>query len=295
MIESSVVSLELYFEHRNYVPIIGAVFALSAFLFSSSQRRMQIGAATVTVHIAVSAFFLFGFASLSGEPSLASRYWALQYPESVRAVSRMATYQLAEEGPERTLQTLDGFVTSQPQFAYLRIQELNLRCLFAGGADHGSTIAQLQRQLPGAEFTYSAGTMLSQLFSTASRTTCNGVDTDTVITLADALHSNPRYVNNPAYNQFHYKLLAGISRYKGEYETTIGNLEKAIEYRPSSELNMMMVTALGGAGNYTAANEFLDAAEAMAPLNPLRAITWQRDLDELRGYIGALQKNVPAN
>ena len=132
-------------------------------------------------------------------------------------------------------------------------------------------------------------------FSTTSRTTCNGVDTDTVITLADALHSNPRYVNNPAYNQFHYKLLAGISRHKGEYEATIGNLEKAIEYRPSSELNMMMVTALGGAGNYTAANEFLDAAEAMAPPNPLRAIAWRRDLDDLRGYIGALEENASAN
>jgi tetratricopeptide (TPR) repeat protein len=131
--------------------------------------------------------------------------------------------------------------------------------------------------------------MLSQLFTTVTTTDCNGVSPDTVASLATMLRSNPRYLSNPSYNQFHYKLLAGIARQQGDYDTTIASLRKAIAYRPSSELNMMMVTALGGAGDFAAAIEFIDNAQEQSPGNPWRAIIWKRDLDELRTYVRKIE------
>jgi hypothetical protein len=290
LIESTVVPLELYFEHRNYLPIIGPLFALCSFVLLADKRIRSVGVAALAALVLVNAWFLFIFASLWGEPSMASRHWAMRYPDSVRAVTTMATFQLAEEGPLRTVKTIDEFVLRNPQHAYLRIQELNLLCRYAEQADHSRVLGHLGRELPNVDFTYTAGTMLSQLFDASVATHCSDVSPDTVVTLANALQSNPRYVAEPDYNQFHEKLLAAIARYQGHYEATIEHLRAAISFRPSSELNMMMVTALGGAGDFDEALKFIDDARAAGPWNPLHAFMWRRDLDGLRIYIDELEK-----
>lgn len=290
LIESTVVPLELYFEHRNYLPIIGPLFALCSFVLLAEKRVRIAGVTAIGALVLVNAYFLFVFASLWGEPSMASRHWVMRYPDSVRAVTTMATFQLIEEGPLRTVRTIDEFALRNPQHNYLRIQELNLLCRYAGQADHSRVLGHLDRELPRVDFTYTAGTMLSQLFDATIVSNCSGVNENTVVALANALLSNPRYVADPGYNQFHAKLLAGIARYQGDYEATIEHLRTAIAYRPSSELNMMMVTALGGAGDFDAAFKFIDDAKTTGPRNPLQALMWRRDLEGLRIYIVELEK-----
>jgi len=290
IIESSVVPLELYFEHRNYLPIAGPLYSLCAFLLLGSFRLRRIATLVVPLYVLASAYFLYSFASLSGDPSLASRYWALQYPDSVRAVTTMATYQLSEEAPIRALSTIDRFVIERPQHGYLRIQELNLRCMYLPEKDNDLVLEELRRELPDVEFTYTAGTMLSQLFSTVIEEDCNGVDFDTVRELARILRRNPRYVSDPLYNQYHHRLMASIARRQGDFAATIEHIQKGIAQRPSSELNMMMVTALSGEGDFAAAHDFIDNAEKQGPGSPVRAIAWRRDLDNLRAYIRELER-----
>jgi hypothetical protein len=290
LIESTVVPLEVYFEHRNYLPVIGPLYAVSAFLLLGTAKLRRIAAVAIPAYLAISAFFLYSFASLSGEPSLASRYWALQHPDSMRAVTRMATFQLSEEGPLKTLSTIDLFALRQPRYAYLRIQELNLRCRYMPAQEHGEVLAQLQQTLPQVDFTYTAGTMLSELFSTVAATRCNGVDPGTVSELAEQLRNNPRYVNDRNYNQFHHRLLAGIARQQGDDAGALEHLQRAMSYSRSSELNMMMVTMLAGAGDYDAANAFIDDAWQQAPRNLLRAAAWRRDLQKLRDYVNELER-----
>ncbi len=290
ILESTVLSLELYFEHRNYLAIVGPVYAvaLAAIVGRGAIRRVALVA--VPLWLVANAGFLYYFASLSGDSSTSARYWALRYPDSVRAVTTMATYQLAEEGPVRALQTLDRFVARHPRYGYLRIQELNLRCRVMPNADHGQVMQQLERELPAVDFTYTAGRMLSQLFDTVVAVDCRGINPETVAALAERLRGNPHYVQHPGYNQFHHKLLAGIARQSADLEQTIDQLERAIGYGASSELNMLMVATLGSAGNFDAARGFIDDARSSAPLNPLRAIAWHRDLDNLREYIDELER-----
>lgn len=290
LIESTVVPLELYFEHRNYLPILGPLIAITCGIVLAKTQWRRIGLAIAMTWVLLNAFFLFSFASLWGEPSLSARYWAMQYPNSVRAVTTMATVQLTEEGPYRTLQTIDDFVAEHPRHAYLRIQELNLLCQFAADQDHGDVIAQIRRELPSVDFTYTAGRMLSQLFSTSTSMNCADVTPATVASLAEVLRNNPRFVQDPAYNQFHHKLLAGIARQQGDHAATIENLRQAIDHSPSSELNMMMVTALGSAGDLVAARDFIESARMRAPSYPWHALAWSRGLDELGAYIRELER-----
>lgn len=290
LIESTVIALELYFEHRNYLPVIGPLFALSTFVLMQERRMRLPGIAILTSLLAVNAYFLFVFASLWGEPSTSSRYWAMHYPDSVRAVTTMATYQMSEEGPMRTVATLDSFASRNPQHAYLRIQQLNLLCLIEGSADHSQLVRQLRQQLPSVKFTYTAGTMLSQLNDSVAATKCSGLDSNVVIGLAESLRDNPRYIAEPYYNQFHEKLMASIARSNGDHDKSIEHLRAAIALGPSSELNFMMVTVFVDSGQFDAARKFMDDARLAAPLNPLRAANWHRNLDELVIYVDEMEK-----
>lgn len=290
LIESTTVPLELYFEHRNYLPIIGPLFALCSFALLRDGTLQRTALAFVISVSLVNAYFLYVFASLWGEPSMTARYWAMRYPDSVRAVTTLATYQLAEESAIRGAQTLAKFVRGNPQHAYLRIQQLNIACRLAESEDHTALVQELHRRLPDVEFTYTAGTMLSQLFDASVATNCKSVGVDTVASLADSLHKNYRYRHDHQYNQFHHKLLAGIARYSGDSERVLENLRSAIGYQPSSELNFMMVTALVDVGDFAAAHDFISDARRGAPRNPLRAVKWNRDLDELAMYVQELEK-----
>ena len=292
VIESTVLPLELYFEHRNYLPIIGPVFALCAYLLLRSGRAWRVGLAAISLLVIVNAYLLYVFASIWGEPSVASRYWALNYPDSSRAVTNMATYQLTEEGPQRAIQTIRQFTAAHPEYAYLGIQELNISCLFVMESDREQIVAELERGLPNVVFTFTAGRMLSQLFTTTSAIDCGKITPATVERLAVRLHDNARYINDPYYSQFHHKLLAGIARFQGDREATMSNLEKAISYSPSSELNMMMVTTLAEAGDFSGADNFINNAMLNKPMNPLMAFAWQRDLEGLRAYVRELEKYV---
>ena len=288
MLESTTVPLELYFEHRNYLPIAGPLFAVCAWALTS--RFTRTAAAVLAGYFVISTMLLVSFTSLWGQPALATNYWALQHPDSVRAVTGLASQDLVDWGPSTARKILDEFVTAHPEHGYLRIQILNLDCLTKPGADHGNVLGALETELGSVSFTFTAGTMLSQLHSTVSKQACAGVGTGAVRNLADVLLANPRYSVNPVYRQFHHKLLASMARGDGDIEATIRHLNAAIEQVPSSELNMMMVTTLAGAGDFAAANAYIEDALDNAPKHPLRAIAWRRNLQNLREYVAELER-----
>ncbi len=299
VVESTVIPLELYFEHRNYLAIIGPLIALCAFLFGHSALTRKVAAVVLPVMLLVNTFFLFSFTSLWGESSLAARHWAARYPDSVRAVTNVAAYQLSEESAARGVETISKFSRDFPRHAYLGIQALNLRCLTHATQTIEKDVDELERMLPNVTFTYTAGNMLSQLFTTSTKRACTDLQPQTVIRLAEALGINPRYRDDPSYNQFHHKLLAGIQRTLGDHGASLEHLQQAMEWRPSAELNMMMTMTLAETGDYQAAREFLAAASENTPRHPIKAIGWRRGLAELLDYVNALEEysgnNRPAN
>jgi tetratricopeptide (TPR) repeat protein len=291
LLESTLVALELYFEHRNYLPIIGPVYALCLFAVRMQTPKKRLVYAGLSVYLLINAAVLFGQASLWGNPQLAARLWQERSPGSVRAATTAVTHQLAEEGPQHALQALNRIVEENPKVGYLKIQELNLSCIISPQGDHRHIVTELHKLLGDVDFTYSAGTMFSDLIATVTRVDCNGVDGDTVKELAGRLSANRRYRNDVAYKQFHQQLLAQLSRREGDFDQTLRHLEKAIEYKPSSDLNMMMVTTFADAKDFDGARTYIENARRNHPSNPLRRFVWQNQLDELGKYVDELEKH----
>ncbi|NIO39424.1 MAG: hypothetical protein GTO41_03985, partial [Burkholderiales bacterium] len=245
-------------------------------------RLKRLGITLIAFACLVNSWFLYGFSTLSGQPSLAARYWAATYPNSQRAVSRLARFQLMEEGPLHAISTIDTFATANPEHAYMRIVQLNLLCKSAPGYDHSELVERLRLDLPEASFSFTSAVMLFELFGTVSSSKCNGVDIETVVLLATTLHHNPSYREEALYNQAYQKILAAVARRQGDYDAVVNHLRQAIAYQPGTDLNHMMVEALLRNGKFDGAREFIGEAESLAPAHPVKAIMWRRELHVLR-------------
>lgn len=287
LLESTVLSLELYFEHRNYLPIVGPVFALCAGLSRIPAPRQKFAYAGVTAYIAVNALVLFSYTTLWGNPAAAARYWQEHFPDSVRAASTATLYEPSAEGLPGTLVGLHRLAEEYPGAGFVKIPELSLSCISAPQADHSAIVDGLRGKLKDASFNYTVAAMLSELFTTVTRTECNGVDGTTVRSLAEALLSNQRYRNDRKYNQLHHQLIARIHRHEGRYEQAIRHLETAIDYQPSADLNMMVVTTYVDAKNLDAARTFIEEARQKAPWQPMKRFVWSSRLDILSRYLNA--------
>jgi protein O-mannosyl-transferase len=288
LLESTVVPLELYFEHRNYLPVAGPLFALCVALSRVRAPRQRLIYAGVSAYVLLSALVLYSHTTLWGNPPAAARYWQEHFPESVRAATTAARYRLASEGLQGTQQALHRVVEQNPAAGFVKIPELSLSCISAPDADHSRIVADLRRLLKNSDFNYTVATMLSELFTTVSRAECNGVDGGTVRMLADTLLTNRRYKADPRYNHLHHQLIARILRHDGKYEQAIEHLRTAMRYQRSADLNMMMVTTYADAQDFDAARAFIEQARENLPWQPMKRFVWSTRLDTLSRYVDRL-------
>lgn len=94
LLESTFFALEIYFEHRNYLPIAGPVYALAVGLLrlhdrASPDARWALRVAAVTLVVLLVALSR-AEARLWGDPFRQAVAWAAEKPDSIRAQSRLA-------------------------------------------------------------------------------------------------------------------------------------------------------------------------------------------------------------
>ena len=293
LLESTTLPLLLYFEHRNYLPIVGPVFSLCALVVRVPASRKRLMYAGAAAYLLVNAFVLFGLSSLWGSPAQAFPYWQQRFPNSMFAATAALEFRLAAEGRESTRSALRHLVTTRPDAGYLGIYELRLSCMLEPQKDHSRRVAELERSLKHVDFSYSTVTMLHDLLEAGTGDSgCNGVNVDSVKRLADSVISNPLYRINTAYNERHRQLMALIAQLEGNVDQAIRHLEQAIEYMPSNALNEMMVVTYVAEKDFDAARAFVREARQNAPYNPMKRFVWLDKLQNLSQYIDEIEAAV---
>lgn len=92
LIESTVWPLELYFEHRNYLPMVGPLLALAAATAAAPDRLRRIGMATLCAWLPIVAMLTFVNARIWGDRGALSAVWLQENPTSTRATQMRASY-----------------------------------------------------------------------------------------------------------------------------------------------------------------------------------------------------------
>lgn len=125
--ESSVVMLELYFEHRNYLPSMLLFWTLAwACTAPSAHRRWWI--AGLAAHAALFLLATAVQARLWADPLALARAWAMQNPLSARAQANAALAERAAGQPDAADARLDALARRSPHEPQYVLNLLDLRC-----------------------------------------------------------------------------------------------------------------------------------------------------------------------
>lgn len=97
LIESTIINLELYFEHRNYLAVYGISLALSILIWNSRSEKRRLYIGMLYIYIILNWAILYGLASIWGNPTDAAENWAAKNPKSTRAAIHLAVLDTGNE------------------------------------------------------------------------------------------------------------------------------------------------------------------------------------------------------
>ncbi|POB05156.1 hypothetical protein [Halopseudomonas oceani] len=143
LLESTTIQLELYFEHRNYLPMYGVCLALTVAVVSVPMVYRRVAVFSFALFVLLQWAVLLSVTSMWGQPIKAANVWAAEKPASSRAVTHAVFLELsgADENVadlnyqyirrqryEYTLSLLDRTIEHCPGCVSVRLQAIGYAC-----------------------------------------------------------------------------------------------------------------------------------------------------------------------
>ncbi|WP_317930904.1 hypothetical protein [Halioxenophilus sp. WMMB6] len=105
IIESTIIQLEIKFEHRNYMPSIGLAMLVAAGI-GGLKGNSGYRVAAVTLLVLLLSWSTYLRAALWGEPERALLVWRTENPSSTRAIESTLVYYAANNAPVQVIEAL---------------------------------------------------------------------------------------------------------------------------------------------------------------------------------------------
>ena len=247
LMEGSIIPLELYFEHRNYLPAMPLFWPLAQWLFAPGALR---AARICTSYVLVLwlAVLTHGGARLWSEPLQLGLHWARAHPLSARAQAYAAQLEMQSGAPDRARDRMLGALQQNPTQAQLAYNLVNAECALGGVSP--SSIRTLRaaiaadRSAAALNFTWIAGAI-----GQVATTPCPGLDLDTIEGLAKTIRENPAFRDAPGRVQDTLHLLGRIALARGAPREALEYFRQAFFTLPRPETVLQQTALLASAGH----------------------------------------------
>jgi uncharacterized protein YneF (UPF0154 family) len=280
LIESTTVSLELYYEHRNYLPLVGPAYAFVAGTLSVARKWRPKVAAVLAVYTIFLAGILFSVTSLSGNPPLATEMWQIYNPDSLRATQRLARQNENDGDSWTALRVLKSFMERNPRQTNVGVSILQVSCQLDRDANHRKMAEDLAIVLKEAPYSHATFGGIAGLYELVESGRCESLDSTHIKAMAQSLLENPRY-NLPIVRHNLHVLMARMGMAEGNLAVTMRHMEKALSLYPDINTLTLTVGILNDAGLPELSIELLQEANAWRPGHPVRSALWDQRVEQL--------------
>jgi hypothetical protein len=192
LLESTVFPLELYYEHRNYLPSVGLYlsFAVCAFwLLRGMRQPYAIGIALA--YVAGIAYVAHAKSVTWSDQQEAFRLALARDYLSPRAASGMAQMHLEDGRIGAAMQLLDRVIAESPHQALrARLQKMYVQCA-TGSTPDESLYSQLP-QVTGRELDIEVSQALSNVVTIHASTGCEAIDVERLIPILASISEGVR-------------------------------------------------------------------------------------------------------
>lgn len=288
LLESTTVPLELYFEHRNYIPVIGPVFAIVS-------RAATGWAAVSRTHILALLFIYLASLSLSlynqaanwGNPRIAADMWAMARPNSARALSFL-TQALEQEGDyQSSIKEINAFIDRNPNAQHAHLLRLIYAC--ARFTPFTAKIRNHNYQ-PVADpigIAMWASESFEKVYQLHLTGRCPDLSESEIVAIGTTLLEVPEVGASALARHNINALLATIWINNGDFKGATAYLDRALTAYPSLDTLETAIRAALAMPDRDRAQTLLKTAEAHPPRNPFLRSQWEREIRRLEGLMAA--------
>ncbi len=258
LVESTVVPLELYYEHRNYLPALFLFLPAAAAIvwLQRSHRSFTL--------LPIGILSLLSFITFQRAQTWQTEYrllttWAVENPESVRA-QIYGALAFQNQGQHSTaFRLLLQAAKYHPQSLSLQLYTFSYECTF--GLDARPRLRRIQQILKSRPFDFHDYEMFANMMRNIHQRRCQNIPPHTVFRLLDQLEANPAFRRHP-------RAKRKTAHWRGEFLLAEGLAGQALQafqqsqhYLPDLDAGMLQVAMLASTGHYNQALEHLNRLE----------------------------------
>jgi hypothetical protein len=197
LLESSVIPLELYFEHRNYLPLMGPAIGLAYYtskaLGSFNTRSVKILVSALgVIFLALIVLITRHESALWGQPAMQAKIWAHESPHSKRTQAWYASMLITQENYLQAANLYRKMFDSDPSDIAPLVFLTELAC-YDVAHEPPKLDTLLPRLRSGDQYQHASINSLDTILNLKESGQCNHVDMFYLITMVDALLENRGY------------------------------------------------------------------------------------------------------
>lgn len=294
LLESTVIPLELYFEHRNYLPAVGLIIALTIGLGEWLLRLRQSSRLKGTFALLLVILWIGWIAVVSaiearvwGDPRAFAVAALTERPNSLRARQEFGTFLMGVGDYMGAANVLYSIDSRFGIFAGTYAQLLMLKCYEADVPVPSQS--RLRSILEGAAFDRGTEPALQDIWRMKrfKRDACQNVSVATLLSVIEALLSNPAYRNR---NDLHV-LKSLVLADQGEWIKAAEAVDQISRDRLTVEELVLGARFYSQAGEHQKAMALLSEAESLSS-GPLSKVVHAAQIEKVRATITGKEGKV---
>ena len=288
VLESTTIGLELYFEHRNYLPAVFLFLPVAAGLWAL-RNKIKTGLVIVIAVAMIGSYAAATWqrASLWGDENQLMLVWAQANPDSPRAQTVAAQTWLRMGYPEMAFMQLEEAIQRMPDSGFLSINYVALRMGYGlvSAQELETTLRGLQTQAFNAQMLRGLEHLVDTINQLGSPPEYVQVMYTGLADLREHLQGRVRVAH-----RFSFYLQGQLLSAHGEAEQAYEYFTQALRHYRRTESGLNMVSVLATDGHYGQALKMLEqtvevlAAEPDSQLKRRRS-TYEMEVERIRGHL----------
>lgn len=278
VLESTFLPLELYFEHRNYLPSLGplAALVLGARELVARRPRPSYAMAGAVLFLAMAAL-TWQQTRLWGNSLVQAAIWAKEHPGSQRALERVGMMFALSGNADKAGQYFAALGERFPNKADGPLFQRYLACHFPDAP--APDARELERRLREGSKSATAVGVLAEIVRLKEQDRCGQVSSSEVQTLLAAAAQNPEFLELKA----NLLVLRGRAyAAEGDVGAALLELDRAYEIVPNKEVAFQQMQWANQVGMPARAREYADKARQSTTGNTLHDRLIDRQLTQVR-------------
>jgi hypothetical protein len=257
LLESSFIPLELYFEHRNYLPSLGIIILIVYGLVHLPDlvRSRQLQAGVISLYMVAILLVTVLEVNLWRQPQLQAYQWALQHPGSKRALNHWLNINLIVDDRDQVNQALARLRELDGADLYPMLKTITIRNCYDKQSIPPGLWEEMYRFAASTQFrgTGAIGE-LDNIIYLGLKNSCTQLEKDNLSILVDNLLANPEF--QPVKAQL-YDQATNLALIRQKPAVALQYINSALTLSGSVDRSIVKLKILLALGQVESANQLL--------------------------------------